>query len=116
MGAGSRRKGVAFERELVQRFREALPESGARRGLQSRSGKEAPDVEVPPFWIEAKRGKKPNVRAALQQAEADAPQGRIPVAVIRDDRCEAFVALPLDYFLIVARHAYNNKEWPYAKE
>ena len=103
MGAGQRRKGRAFEQELVQQFREALPEVEVKRGLQSRSGRETADVDAPPFWVEAKRGKKPNVRGALAQAVETAPQGRIPVAVIRDDRAPAFAVLPLDHFLQMAR-------------
>ena len=103
MGAGSRRKGRAFEQELVQQFREALPETEVRRGLQSRSGREAADVDAPPFWVEAKRGKKPNVRGAFAQAVETAPEGRIPVAVIRDDREAAFAVLSLSHFLQLAR-------------
>ena len=99
MGALSRRKGRRYEQELVHLFREAMPGAEVRRGLQSRGGEEVPDVDCPVFWMEAKRGKKPNVRAALRQAEAAAPQGRIPLAVIRDDRQEAFVALSLEDFL-----------------
>lgn len=99
MGAHSRRKGAAYERELAQRFREAMPSADIKRGLQYRSGEETPDVDCPVFWIEAKRGAQPNVRAALRQATEAAPQGRVPVAVIRDDRAEAFVALSLDDFL-----------------
>ena len=97
-GMHSRRKGARFERELVWRFREVMPGAEVRRGLQSRGG-EVADVDCPVFWIEAKRGRKPNVRAALKQAEASAPKGRIPVAVIRDDRAAAFVALSLEDFL-----------------
>jgi len=37
-GAHSRRKGAAFERELVHRFREVMPDAGIRRGLQFRTG------------------------------------------------------------------------------
>jgi hypothetical protein len=98
-GLHSRRKGANYERELVHRFREVMPGAAIRRGLQSRSGGEVPDVECPVFWIEAKRGKKPNVRAALEQAITAAPEGNVPVAVIRDDKSEAFVALRLDDFL-----------------
>lgn len=47
--------------------------------------------------------RKPNVRAALKQAESSAPKGRIPVAVIRDDRAAAFVALPFEDFLELVR-------------
>lgn len=98
-GAMSRRKGANYERELVHRFREAMPNAEIRRGLQSRSGDEVPDVDCPVFWIESKRGIKPNVRAALKQAADACSQGRIPLAVIRDDHDEAFVALSLDDFL-----------------
>jgi hypothetical protein len=75
-----------------------MPGAEVRRGLQCR-GEEVADVDCPVFWVEAKRGKKPNVRAALCQAMNAAPKGRIPLAVIRDDRAEAFVVLSLDDFL-----------------
>ena len=106
MGAMSRRKGAAYERELVHLFREAMPNAEVRRGLQSRSGEEVADVECPVFWVEAKRGRRPNPRAALAQAQRDvAASGsdKVPVAVIRDDRQEAFVALPLEDFLELVR-------------
>ncbi len=102
-GAGTRRKGAAWERELVHRFREVMPGAEVRRGLQSRSGEEVADVDCPAFWIEAKRGRKPNVRGALEQAEAAAPDGRIPLAVIRDDRAPAFAVLRLDDLLDLVR-------------
>lgn len=98
-GARSRRKGIRFERELVHRFRETMPGAEIRRGLQFRDGAEVADVDCPVFFPEAKRGKKPNVRGALRQALDKAPKGRIPVAVIRDDRAEPFVALLLEDFL-----------------
>ena len=98
MGALSRTKGAQYERVLVHRFREAMPGAEVKRGLQCR-GEETADVDCPVFWVEAKRGKKPNVRAALKQATAAAPKGRIPLAVIRDDRAEAFVVLSLEDFL-----------------
>jgi hypothetical protein len=98
-GAHSRRKGVRWERLLVQRFREVMPDAEVRRGLQYRTGEEVADVDCPVFFPEAKRGKQPNVRAALRQATDSAPPGRIPIAIIRDDRAEAFVALGLDDFL-----------------
>ena len=98
-GAHSRRKGAGFERELVQRFREVMPDATIRRGLQFRTGAETPDVDCPVFWPAAKRGKQPNVRGALRQAANAAPPGSIPIAIIRDDRDEPFVALSLDDFL-----------------
>ena len=97
-GARSRRKGARFERELVHLFRAAMPDAEVRRGLQYR-GEEVADVDCPIFWVEAKRGKKPNIRGALRQAIEAAPKGRIPIAVIRDDRAEGIVTLLLDDFL-----------------
>jgi hypothetical protein len=107
-GASSRRKGHDFERELVHLFREAMPGADERRGLQCR-GEEVADVDCPVFWPEAKRGSKPNVRAALAQAQEAAPKGRIPIAVIRDDRAPAFVALLLDDFLDLVREWWGLK-------
>ena len=109
-GQRSRRKGAQFERELVWRFREVMPGAEVRRGLQSRGGEEVADVDCPVFWVEAKRGKLPNVRAALRQAEADAPKGRIPVAVIRDDRAAPFVALSLEDFLEFVREWWEGRQ------
>jgi hypothetical protein len=98
-GNRSRRKGAQFERELVKLFREAMPGATVHRGAQFRGGAEAADVVCPRFWVEAKRGKKPNVRAALRQAASDATEGRIPIAVIRDDREQAFAVLSLAHLL-----------------
>ena len=109
-GAHSRRKGAAYERELVHLFREAMPGAEVRRGLQSRGGEEVPDVDCPVFWIEAKRGKKPNVRGALRQAIDAAPKGRMPVAVIRDDRSEPFAVLPLSDFIDLIQEWWQSRQ------
>ena len=108
-GAMSRRKGAQWERDLVHRFRDAMPGGEVKRGLQSRGGEEVPDVDCPVFWVEAKRGKKPVVRAALKQAADAAPKGRIPIAVIRDDRAEPFVVLALDDFLDLIREWWEAR-------
>ena len=110
MGAHSRRKGRRYEQELVHLVRDAMPGADVRRGLQSRGGEEVPDVDCPVFWLEAKRGKKPNVRAALRQATEAASKGRIPLAVVRDDRAEAFVALSLDDFLELVREWWAGRQ------
>lgn len=109
-GARSRRKGAAWERELVQRFREVMPDASIRRGLQYRTGEEAPDVDCPVFWPEAKRGKQPNVRGAMRQAAQAAPPGRIPIAIIRDDFAEPFVALSLEDFLEFVREWWQRRD------
>ncbi len=109
-GNHSRDKGANYERSLVHVFREAMPGAEVRRGLQSRSGAEVADVECPVFWIESKRGKKPNVRAALVQARAAAPQDRIPIAIVRDDHAEAFVSMSLDDFLELVREWWTLRK------
>lgn len=98
-GASSRRKGYDYERALVRRFREAMPGAEVRRGLQSRSGEEAPDVDLPCFWLESKRHRRTNIKAALTQAFETGPKGRWPIAVCKDDRQQAIVAMYLDDFL-----------------
>jgi hypothetical protein len=86
MGALSRRKGAANERYLVHRFAEVFGIDRVRRGLQFRSGEEAPDIDAPCLWVEAKAGKRIRVRAALAQAVTDAlGKGRWPIAVCKED-------------------------------
>ena len=108
-GAMSRRKGAQYERALVRLFRQAMPGAEIRRGLQSRGGEEVADVECPVLWVEAKRGKKPNIRGALRQAIEAAPKGRIPIAVVRDDRAAAIVTLLLDDFLELVREWWEAR-------
>ena len=104
MGAASRRKGKQGELEVAHAFAAALGVD-ARRGLsQARGGgAEEPDVVLPglPYHLEVKRGACPNPRAALRQACEDAAEGRTPIAVIRDDRAEAFAVLLLADLLVL---------------
>lgn len=100
MGKLSRRKGHAFEREIAAELREMG--FNAKRGLsQARGGgaEEADVVGLHGFHLECKRGKKPNPRAALSQAIEDAKPGETPVAVVRDDRSDAFVVLRWEDFI-----------------
>ncbi len=93
MSALSRRKGAAYERELAKRWRDMALFVRAARGLvQSRSAREVPDVDGTPYWVEAKRRKVHNLRAAMQQAIA-ASDGRIPLVVARYDGDSADDAL-----------------------
>ena len=97
MGSSQRRKGHNFERAVAILFRNHF--KNARRGLQYGDGSNAPDVDGTPFWIECKVGKKPNPRAALEQATEASNGTRPPVAVVKDDRKEPFVVIKLDDFL-----------------
>lgn len=87
MSAMQRRKGATWERELAAHLRSEGIQ--AQRGIgQARRSSEVPDVDVAGWWIEAKRHQRTNPKAALQQAIADAAEngeGRIPVAVCRDN-------------------------------
>lgn len=109
-GASSRRKGHNFERALVHRFAEVFGADRVRRGLQFRSGAEAPDVEAPCLWIESKRGKRTNPRAALAQAkEASLGKGVWPVAVCKDDNEDAVVTISLEDFLDLLREWWSTR-------
>lgn len=97
-GRGARTKGAAFERELAKYFTENTKLT-AKRGIgQTRSGgAEVSDVDMPIIHVEAKRHKRCNIKAALKQAIEDANvNGKIPVAITRDDRAEILVTMRLD--------------------
>lgn len=97
MGKMQRNKGAGFEREIAATLKSVFPE--AKRGIgQARSASEVADVEGTPFWLECKRGRQPNVRAAFRQAE-EATDGRPALIVIRDDNDKAFVAMRLTTFM-----------------
>jgi len=102
-GKASRTKGHGFEREVAIWLRERVGIE-AKRGLsQPRGGTaEEPDVLTPggwPLWLELKRGKKTDSRAALRQArDAVVRSGADcwPVAICRDDQEEATAMMPLE--------------------
>ncbi len=105
-GAGARRKGHQWERDVVHLLA-AIFGDGVRRGLQYRDGGDAPDVVgVPGWWIECKKGRRPNPCAALRQAiAAAAKSGLRPVAICREDNAEPTAMLRLDDFLALLRGA-----------
>ena len=110
-GRNSRRKGANMEREIARQMNERMPGLGARRSLQSRGAQDGADVDCPIFWVECKAGKKPNPRAALEQAMRDAETtGKIPVAVIRDDRRPAFAVLPWEDLLDLMAEWWESRE------
>lgn len=97
MGRRSRVKGATWERALAN-FLKGVCWEDAKRGIgQTRAAGEVCDVEGTPLWIEAKVGRRPNIKAALEQAEA-ATDGRPCVVVARFDGAplgEAIVACRL---------------------
>jgi hypothetical protein len=92
-GKMSRAKGARFENVIAKEINEACDGADAKRGFQFRGGDNVPDVECPLLHIECKRGKRPNPRAALAQAIEGCPKGKLPIALIRDDRRETFAVM-----------------------
>lgn len=104
-GRGARVKGAAFERHLAKYFTEHSP-LDAKRGIgQTRfGGSEISDVDMPIIHVEAKRHARCNIKAALRQAIEDANvNGKIPVAITRDDRAEILCTMRLDDWI----HLFN---------
>lgn len=104
-GAGCRRKGISYEREIANVLGEVFGPENARRGIQYRSGSEVPDVEVPAFWVETKRGRKTNIRAALKQAREACKEPKWLLAICKDDHEPAIASMYLDDFIDLL------KEW-----
>ena len=103
-GKGCRQKGFAFERKVAKLLEEIYGEK-VRRGIQSQHHKNEtpPDVDFTPFYIECKKMKRPNVKAALLQAEKNT-DGRPCLAITCEDRQPAIASMRLDDFLkILAR-------------
>jgi hypothetical protein len=98
-GRAARRKGHDFEREIVNRLQSVLPAGFmAQRMLQSRGGGSLPDVEIYTesgalVHIECKKGKRPNIPNAYDQAFKDHKPATTPVAVTRADRSFTLVTL-----------------------
>ena len=93
-GRRSRNKGKRWEQDVARMMREIFPKSDEiRRGWQSREGDDEPDVVgIPEFWIECKRQKRTNFRAALRQAQEASPDHLLPLAICRDDPADGTAA------------------------
>lgn len=75
-----------------------VPREGRER-LPSRPGTVILDLEDSVTREELPARRQPNMRAALRQAIEASPDGRLPIAVVRDDRAAPTVTLLLDDFL-----------------
>ena len=104
-GKGARIKGAAFERHLAKYFTDNTS-LDAKRGIgQTRmGGAEVSDVDMPIIHVEAKRQKRCHIKAALKQAIEDANiNGKIPVAITKDDRQDILCTMRLDDWI----HFFN---------
>ncbi len=99
-GRRSRAKGAQGERDVANALQAIYPDA-SRGGLlqtQYRRGAPACDVEGTPWWIEVKRGARPNIQGAYDQAVGDT-DGRPPLVITRKDRSAWLCTLPLDRFV-----------------
>lgn len=119
MSARSRRKGAAWEREVVRLLGEWFPDWDLQRGDQSRRGSDAPDVEGKdregrpiPVWIECKVGQRLDVVGALRQAE-EATDGRPVIAAMKRNQLrgqppEVYFAMRRDLLMDLLIHAVRG--------
>jgi hypothetical protein len=112
-GSARRRKGHVGERQLATKLREAFPEFAAaiKRGLQAQTGGRSNcDVQgLPGFHIEHKSQKKPNMKAAYEQAVRDADGKGFPLAVVQCDNArERLCVIGLTDLCRILRAAYGH--------
>lgn len=94
MGKLSRNKGKAFERKIARAYREAIPEIAeeVRRSDQSHQADDSDVTGLPGLWTECEDAREPNPLKKLEQAERDAKDGRIPVAITHKMRAKSVQA------------------------
>ena len=99
MSALSRNKGKRGERELARLL--TLNGHPAHRGQQYSGSPDSPDVicESLPFHFEVKRCERLRLREAMQQAIADAGEGKTPVVAHRRNGGEWLAVLPMTALL-----------------
>jgi len=102
MGARSRRKGAAWERELAGRFR-ALGIYALRNLEEVRSGNSGDLMLRIPLSVQAKVGARPPIYEAVTQAQEAAGDQDVPVAMIRRNGAgsrppDDLAVMPLDSF------------------
>tara|TARA_A100001391_G_C5023452_1_gene266487 strand:- start:797 stop:1147 length:351 start_codon:yes stop_codon:yes gene_type:complete len=104
----SRNKGKRWEQEVARMMR-AIFGDHIKRGWQSREGDDDPDiVGVPKFWIECKRHKRTNFRAALRQAESACPGDHMPLAICRDDPGEGTASVDSRTYAVMYYKDFEN--------
>jgi hypothetical protein len=104
MGGMSRQKGKRGEREAAAELG-ALLGVDARRGVQYQGGPDSPDVVLDgvAIHVEAKRTEKLTLWAAVEQARADAPIGKVPLVWHRPNRRGSVVIVETARLLELAR-------------
>ena len=109
MGKLSRNKGARFERFVANKLKRVFGENTTRSSGQCFSGDTRADVDCPEIWVECKVGKRPNIKAALEQAEEAAGSSgseKTAVAICKWDRGEPIASMRLDDFIDILCRAY----------
>lgn len=108
MGKLSRNKGAEFERRVAKVLKQIWPE--ARRGVgQYQSSGNGADVEGTDYWVECKKGARPNIQGAFKQALA-AKDDRPVLVVSMKDRDRPLYTMDEETFLkLVKRVAQNDR-------
>lgn len=104
MGSRSKQKGKRGEREAAAELGQLLKVS-ARRGVQYQGGSDSPDVvlEGVAIHVEAKRTEKLTLWPAIDQANADAPSGSVPIVWHRPNRRASVVIVETARLVDLAR-------------
>ena len=111
MGKYSRDKGARFERETAIALRPVFGPRTIRSSGQCFSGDTRADVDCPKIWVECKVGKRPNIKAALEQAEEasrGAASDKVPVAICKWDRDAPIASMRFDDFVEILKLAYGG--------
>ena len=109
MGKAQREKGARVERYVANELKPVFGERTIRSSGQCFSGDTRADVDCPKLWVECKVGKRPNIKAALEQAEeARAASGsdKTCVAVCKWDREKPTITMRLEDFVEIAKMAF----------
>jgi len=113
MGKYQRDKGARFEREIANVLKEVFGPKTIRSSGQCFSGDTRADVDCPKIWVECKVGKRPNIKAALEQAEeASSSNGsdKKCVAICNWDREAATATMRLTDFIEILKLAYGEHD------
>ena len=111
MGKYQREKGARFEREIANVLKEVFGPKTIRSSGQCFSGDTRADVDCPSIWVECKVGKRPNIKAALEQAEeasSSNDSGKKCVAICKWDREPATATMRLTDFVEILKLAYGE--------
>ena len=104
MGRMSKQKGKRGEREAAAELG-AILGVDARRGVQYQGGPDSPDVVLDgvAIHVEAKRTERLALWAAIDQAKADAPEGKVPIVWHRPNRRESVLIVETSQLIALAK-------------